>query len=51
MINPTKPEPKKDELTVPPGKIVMRSVIGGKRNSLLNDTATFGKSSGRGPMN
>jgi hypothetical protein len=29
----------------------MRSVIGGKRNSLLNDTATFGKNSQKGPLN
>jgi hypothetical protein len=43
-------EPRKEELAVP-SKIVMRSVIGGKRNSLLNDTATFGKSSLRGPLN
>lgn len=28
----------------------MRSVIGGKRNSLLNDTATFGKRSQKGAI-
>lgn len=48
---PVRAESKRDEVVVPAGKIVMRSVIGGKRNSLLNDTATFGKSSGRGPIN
>lgn len=35
----------KDENNIQPGRVTMRSVVGGKKNSQCNDTATFGKNS------